>query len=509
MLDSFRKGQRWLTLIFVASISVVFIFFFGSGGGGFGPAGPTGSSIVELDEIKLTSRDFSRQQQLTENQLRQQLGEAYDQVGANRYVDAQALSAMINNVVLAAAAEDLGLHVTTDEVRRIVQTSPSFIDSEGKFSPIAFNNFAESEYGTQRSFIRSFTRSLLGQKLIQVLAAQTTVSDAEIDLLSRFEQEEVRIAYVAMDGTNLPAGETVSDEDVEAWAEANETALRATFNERAPNMATPERVRARHILIRVASDADEEEVAAARTKANEARVRIEAGEEFTAVAETVSDDVVTAALGGDLGTFEQGDNDPAIDEAAFSLAAGELSEAVRSKYGFHLVRVEERLEATTATWDGSRLVLAREGAESDRAQALSEELATQVAEAVSGGQALEDAVRQAGLTLERPPGLKRRPDGFVPGLGAAPQLLTAAFSLDAGESSPEIYDVAGRQILIQVLERTALDDEALDAIREERRPQVLDQKQNQIIDRWLTDYRRQLEEAGRLRINAELALGTS
>ena len=76
-------------------------------------------------------------------------------------------------------------------------------------------------------------------------------------------------------------------------------------------------------------------------------------------------------------------------------------------------------------------------------------------------------------------------------------------------SSPEVYDVAGRQILIQVLERTALDDEALDATREERRSQVLDQKQNQIIDRWLTDYRRQLEEAGRLRVNAELALGTS
>ena len=509
MLDSFRKGQRWLTLIFVASIGVVFIFFFGSGGGGLGPAGPTGSSIVELDEIKLTSRDFSRQQRLTENQLRQQLGEAYDQVGANRYVDAQALSAMINSVVLAAAAEDLGLHVTTDEVRRVVQTSPSFIDSEGKFSPIAFNNFAESEYGTQRSFIRSFTRSLLGQKLIQVLAAQTTVSDAEIDLLSRFEQEEVRIAYVAIDGTNLPEGETVSDEDVEAWAEANETALRATFNERAPNMATPDRVRARHILVRVASDADEEEVAVARTKVDEARVRIEAGEEFTAVAETVSDDVATAALGGDLGTFEQGDNAPAIDDAAFSLEAGGLSEAVRSEYGFHLVRVEERLEATTATWDGSRLVLAREGAESDRAQALSEERATQIAEAVMGGQSLEDAVRQVGLTLERPAGLKRRPDGFVPGLGVAPQLLTAAFSLEAGVSSPEVYDVAGRQILIQVLERTALDDEALDATREERRSQVLDQKQNQIIDRWLTDYRRQLEEAGRLRVNAELALGTS
>ena len=509
MLDSFRRGQRWLTLIFVATIGIVFVFFFGSGGGGFGPATPTGNSIVELDEIKLTSRDFSRQQRLTQNQLRQQLGDAYDQLGADRYVDAQALSAMINNVVLAAAAEDLGLHVTTDEVRRIVQASPSFIDSEGKFSPIAFNNFAESEYGTQRAFIRSFTRSLLGQKLVQVLAAQTTVSDAEIDLLTRFEQEEVRIAYVAIDGNSLPEGETVSDEDVEAWAEANETALRATFNERAPNMATPERVRARHILIRLASDAEEADVEAARAKANEARARIVAGEEFATVAEAVSDDVASAALGGDLGVFEQGDNDAAIDDVAFAMGVGELSEAVRSEYGFHLVQVEEKIEATTATWDGSRLLLAREGAEAGRAQALAEERATQIAEAVSGGQSLEEAVREVGLTLERPPGLKRRPDGFVPGLGAAEQLLTAAFALEAGTSSPEVYDVAGRQVLIQVLERTSLDAETLDVTREERRSQVLAQKQNQIVDRWLTDYRRQLEEAGRLRINAELALGTS
>ena len=509
MLDSFRKGQRWLTLIFVATIGLVFVFFFGSGGSGFGPATPAGNSVVELDEIQLTLRDFTRDQRQLENRFRQQLGDAYDQVGGDEFVAGQALSQMINTVVLATAARDIGLHVTTDEVRRIVQSSPGFIDQEGKFSPLAFKNFAESEYGTQRAFIRNFSRSLLGQKLIQLLAAQTPVSDAEIDLAIRYEREEARIAYVAIDGSALPPGETLSDEDVEAWAKANEKALRSTFNERAPDLATPERVRARHILIQVASDATEEEQAAAKALIEGARTRIEAGEAFADVAAELSQDVATKPLGGDLGWVQRGDNDPAIDEAAFALEPGALSGIVRSDYGLHLVTIESREDARSASWKEARLDIARELAEAERAAELATEQANRLAEAIDGGASLEEAARLEGLTLERPPALKRRPDGFVPGLGAAEALLTEAFVLEPGASSPKIFDVAGQRVLLQVLERNAPDAATIAALREERREQFVAQKQNAAIDRWLTDYRRQLEESGRLRVNAELALGSS
>lgn len=508
MLESFRKGQRWLTLIFVAAIGGVFIFFFGSGGSGIGPTAPTGNAIVQLDDVHLMTRDLRRISRANEMRLREQLGEAYEQLNADQVVASQSLSQLVNGAVLAAAARDLGLHVTTDEVRRVVQGIPGFINAEGKFSPQAFNNYAQSEYGTQRNFIRAFTRDLLGQKLVELLTAQTQVSDAEIDLVTRYELEEVRIAYAAIDATVLPDGEALSDEEVEAWAAENEDALRETFNRRAESLSTPEQVRARHILVQVPSDASEEEIANAKSRAEAARSRIELGEDFVAVAGEVSDDVGTRSLGGDLGWFARGDNDPAIDEVAFALAPGELSAVVRSDYGWHLLRVEEKRDAKPATWKAARLELAREAARAERAREFAAERAELIARKIEEGSSLEDAAREAGLSLERPPALTRRPDGFIPGLGAAEELMTTAFTLDEGESSPEIFDIDGRKVLIQVIEREMPDPATVAERRAERREQILAQKQNAILESWIADYRRQLEESGRLKINAALALGT-
>ena len=70
-----------------------------------------------------------------------------------------------------------------------------------------------------------------------------------------------------------------------------------------------------------------------------------------------------------------------------------------------------------------------------------------------GGKSLETAAREAELTLERSGRLQRRPDGFVPGLGAAQDLLALAFTLPAGASSPRIFEVGGKLALVQVLER--------------------------------------------------------
>ncbi|MCP4904177.1 MAG: hypothetical protein GY910_04280 [bacterium] len=508
MLESFRKGQRWLTLIFVSVIGLVFVFFFGSGGGGFGPATPSGDAIVQLDDIQLTNRDFGRERQNTEARLRQQLGDAYDQIGADRYLDSQALGTMINSLVLAAAAKEMGLHVTIEEVRRVVQTFPAFIDPEGRFSPAAFNNFAEREFGTQREFIRNFTRSLLGQKLIQVLSAQTTVSDAEIDLQTRYELDEVRIAYVLLDETSLPAGETLSDVDLEAYAASHENDLRTTFNERFETLSTPERVHARHVLTLVANDASAEEEEEARTRAEAARARIAGGEDFAAIAAELSEDAGTSGSGGDLGFFAHGENDPILEEAAFALEVGGLSEVLRSPYGFHVVQVDEKQAAVEATFESARAELAREGATLERARELANSRSRELAKKVEEGGSLEDAARLAGLTLERPPGLKRRGDGFVPGLGAAEDLLATAFVLDAGQSSPEIFDLGGRRVLIQVLERNLADGETVVSERAERRERALVDKQNRTLEAWIGDYRRDLERSGRLLINAELALGT-
>ncbi len=506
MLESFRKGQRLLSLIFVSVIGIVFVFFLGVGGGA-GPSTPSGNTIVQLDELRLTSRDFAREKSNTEARLRQELGDSYDQLGADRYVDSQALATLLNSVVLSAAAKEMGLDVTQDELRRIVQTNPQFIDADGRFSPEAFDRFASYEFGSQRAFIQSFTRSLLGQKLVWLLIGQTTLSDAEVDLRSRYELEEVRIAYVSVDASTLGAGEALEDAEIAAYSNLHEAELQALFEQRKEDLSQPEKVRARHILILVAEDASVEEVEEARSRAEAVLERITAGELFATVAAEVSEDAGTAQNGGDMGLFAEGDNDPALDEAAFSMASGELSGVVRSVYGFHIIQVDERIAPVTASFESNRLALAQQAATRNAAIERADQLTAALASAIESGLSLEVAAQAEDLSVERPPALKRRSDGFIPGLGAAVEVLSTAFTLAEGESSPEIFELGSRRILVQVLQRTNPSLESIASERSARREQARAEKQNRILQTWINDYRSQLEASGRLKVNAELALG--
>ncbi len=507
MLDSFRRGQRWLSLIFVSVIGLVFVFFLGAGGGG-GPTTPTGSAIIQLDDVRLTSRDFAREKYNTEARLREELGDSFDQLGAERYVDSQALGAMVNSVILSSAAKELGLHVTQDELRRIVQTNPNFLDEEGRFSPANFDRFAAYEYGSQRAFIKTFTRSLLGQKLIWLLVGQTTLSDAEIDLRTRYDLEEIRIAFIAFDSGVLGEGEIVDEDVVEAYAAENEAELKALFESRAAEFSEPERVHARHILKLVGAEASAEDQNTAKAAVQAARDRVAAGEDFAAVAAEVSEDVGTAPNGGDMGLFARGDNDSAIDEAAFALETGGLSEVIQSAYGFHVIQVDEKVAPVTGVFETQRLALAREQATRARALDRANEKSQVLATAIESGASLEDAARAEGLDVERPASLKRRSDGFIPGLGAAEELLAASFTLEAGQSSPEIFELPGRRVLVQVLERTSPDATILEAERDTRRERATVEKQNRVLQAWINDYRSQLETSGRLLVNTELALGS-
>jgi parvulin-like peptidyl-prolyl isomerase len=106
-------------------------------------------------------------------------------------------------------------------------------------------------------------------------------------------------------------------------------------------------VTARHILIRVkgsqvpvkagAKDLTDEEALA---KANDLRKRIAAGEDIATLAKTESDDAGSAANGGMVGPFARGAMKPSFEQAAFSLKPGELSEPVKTDYGYHIIKVE-------------------------------------------------------------------------------------------------------------------------------------------------------------------------
>lgn len=133
--------------------------------------------------------------------------------------------------------------------------------------------------------------------------------------------------------------------DLTKAAGPDEKQIRDFYEAHRAQMSRPEEVQARHILIKVAQDADPSTVEAVRLRLEQLRVKITQGEDFASVARAGSEDV-SASEGGDLGYFSRGRMLPEFEAAAFALAPGAVSEPVRTAVGWHLIHVQNHLQAT-------------------------------------------------------------------------------------------------------------------------------------------------------------------
>ena len=143
----------------------------------------------------------------------------------------------------------------------------------------------------------------------------------------------------------------------------NEQQVRAFFDEHRAEMNRPEQIQARHILIKVPQNADAATVEAARLRLEQIRVQIAQGADFANVAKAHFEDD-SASTGGDLGYFARGRMLPEFETAAFALKPGQLSEAVRTPLGWHLIYLQNHQEATDVTQEQGletvRVYLARQ-----------------------------------------------------------------------------------------------------------------------------------------------------
>jgi hypothetical protein len=148
--------------------------------------------------------------------------------------------------------------------------------------------------------------------------------------------------------------------------------------------------------------------------------------------------------------------------------------------------------------------LARELLGEEAALGSARQRADAVAAKIAAGGDLEDVARSEGLPVEQSKSLRRRPDGYVPGLGAAQDLLATAFALEAGKSSPRVFTVGNKLVLVKLIERQRPNDADLVAQIETERQSLLAQKQNAQIDAWINARRSQLESAGDLFVEPKL-----
>lgn len=270
--------------------------------------------------------------------------------------------------------------------------------------------------------------------------AAVEVSAAEVE--ARYQEnperwmtpESVDLAYIEVRLDSLAAQVEVSDEDLRAYYESEVSREPERF-------LGLERRKAAHILV----SGDDAE---ARIEA--LRARIEAGEEFAAVAEEASQDPGSARQGGDLGWVERGMMVPAFEAALFAMEPGTVSEPVRSEFGWHLIRLDEVERSGGAAFEDVRAELLaeyRSRQAEDRYYDDAEALATL---AFENPDSLQPAAQALGYEIETLAGVTR--EGGA-GIAMEPAVLAATWSegvFDRRENSALVELDGDRVVVLRV-----------------------------------------------------------
>ncbi len=131
----------------------------------------------------------------------------------------------------------------------------------------------------------------------------------------------------------------------------SEADLKEYYTRNKEKLGVPEQVRARHILFKVDPDASEDERKQVKARADAILKRLKVGEDFEKLARIHSDDQNSKKKGGDLGYFSTGQMVPEFEGAAFYTDPGEISDIVETKYGYHIIKVEEHTEARERSFE--------------------------------------------------------------------------------------------------------------------------------------------------------------
>jgi peptidyl-prolyl cis-trans isomerase D len=456
---------------------------------------------VKVGPLEFGLQEFERVRARREAAIQAELGGNFDARALRDTIDSLATRELVEQALLALAAEEMGLQVTKSEIERLVLSDPGFRDAEGRFDRERFEDFTEYAYGSQRAFMEERRLVLLSFKMLGLLRSQPEVSVGEARNVVERELAQVKLAFVAIDASEGEEALEIPPDAVATGLEARAEEVAAYYRANDEEYNRPERIRARHILRSLDRGAPEEAVATARAEIQAAAERLAQGEAFEDLATELSQDPGSQARGGDLGLFGRGQMVREFEEVAFALEPGETSDPVRTDFGFHLIRVEEREEAVSRPLEEVREEIATELLRREALRVRARAQAEALAGVVAGGQSLENAAREAGLELQRSGWITRRGNGFVPGLGASPELLAAAFTLEPGDSSPRIFEVDERFALVQTLERDYADTAQVDPLVEAKREELLEAKRNQRIEAWMNVRRDELIDSGELVVN--------
>jgi peptidyl-prolyl cis-trans isomerase D len=417
----------------------------------------------------------------------------------------QALDTLIQRKILLHEAKRQGLMVSDEELIERVQSYPAF-QINNRFDRNRYIQILRLNRLTPEDFEQSQREELLIAKLENLIKDSVLVTESEIKEAFHRDKEQVNASYVRIDPAQFTDQVRIDEEDLAAYYREHPERfrqpeqVRVAYTVLAPEAFLPqvhiaeeqlareyevrkeafrqeEQVRARHILRKLPQNAGPDEEMKVRAEAEAIQRRLQAGEDFAQLARELSEDPASAAEGGDLGFFKRGEMVKPFEDAAFTLRPGEVSHLVRTDFGYHLIKVEEKREAGYRPLAEVREPLS-EQLRRDEARRLAETRARSVYEALVAPGAQWDAVlRQFDLTSWETPLIAR--GQAVEGIDDPLAFAEIAFALHLGEISRPTA-IGERSVIVKLLERKDPHVPPLEEVKETVRQTLVQERSREL-----------------------------
>jgi peptidyl-prolyl cis-trans isomerase D len=473
LLSLMRKhAKSWLIKVLIAIIAVVFVFYFG-----YSFREHEGSKIASVNGDIITIMEYDKAyRSLLEALQREYRGMWNENLVQVFNLRNRAMEGLITQRLISQEAKRIGLDVTEEEIRERILSYPAF-QFRGRFDESRYRTVLLNNRMTPEDFEEVLAHEILQEKVGQFLTTFSPVTEQEVLDLYTFANQKAKISFVRFEPERFKEGVEIEEAALEAYFEENKELYRTrekirvayvTFDpeQYKPDLSVSEeqvqdyyedyidsfrerkQVKARHILFRAAENETDEEAENTRLKALDVLKKARDGEDFAELAKQHSE-CPSAEDGGDLGYFSENQMVKPFEEAAFRLEKGEISDLVKTPFGYHIIKAEDVKEARTKP-----LEEVREQILSTLTRTAASDLAHEKAFIL-----LDQMPYEADLkTYAAEQQMEAEETGFfalteaVPPFGSDERLHQTLFSLADKETS-EVIEQGGRFYIFQVTEK--------------------------------------------------------
>ncbi|MBN2032591.1 MAG: SurA N-terminal domain-containing protein [Deltaproteobacteria bacterium] len=467
-----KHAKSWLIKVLIAIIAIVFVFYFG-----YSFREREGSKIASVNGDIITAAEYEKAyRNLLEALQREYRGMWNENLLKVFDIRNRAMESLVTQKLVSQEAKKIGLDVTKKEIQQRVLSYPAF-QFRGHFDESRYRSVLLNSRMAPEDFEEVLAQEILQEKVQQFLTTFSPATEQEILGLYTFANQRVKVSFVQFEPERFKDSVEIAEGGLETFFEENkeryrtpekigaafiafdpedfksaltvsDKEIREHYEDHPSSFKEKKQVKARHILFKVTESATEEEEKKIKQKALVVLEKAREGQDFSELAKKYSEDPA-AKDGGDLGYFSENQMVKPFEEAAFRLQKGEISDLVRTPFGYHIIKVEDVKEARTKSLEEVReQILAKltRTAASDLAYEKALTMVDQMPYQVD----LKAYAAEQEMKAEET-GLFALTES-VPSVGGDERLRQALFALEKNETS-EVMEQGGKFYIFQVTER--------------------------------------------------------